>query len=95
MAIHVGRHRIKEGKLDQFVDEWKAGVVPLREAFGFIFIGAWALPESNEVVWVVQHDGDFDEANRAYYESNERKQLSPDPAVHIEESSHTAADVIV
>ena len=35
MEYQVCRYRIAPGKLDEFVDAWKAGVVPLRERFGF------------------------------------------------------------
>ena len=40
MEYQIRRYRIAEGKLDEFVDAWKAGVVPLRERFGFRFHGA-------------------------------------------------------
>ena len=95
MSVHVGRHRISEGKLDQFVEEWRSGVVPLREAFGFTFLGAWSLPQTHEFVWVVSHEGDFDEANRSYYESAERKSLTPDPAIHIEKATIEPAEVVL
>lgn len=94
MGVHLGRHRIKEGRLDQFVEEWRSAVLPLREDFGFTLIGAWSLPESSEFVWVVSHEGDFDEANRAYYESVERRHLTPNPAVHIDEASVSVAVVV-
>jgi len=95
VTIQVGRQRISEGKLDQFVEEWTTSVVPLREAFGFTFPGAWSLPDSGEFVFVVSHEGDFDEANRAYFESEARKQLTPNPTVHIEDASVSVANVVL
>ena len=88
MEYQLRRYRIAEGKLDEFVDAWRSGVVPLRERFGFRFHGAWSIADSSEFVWVISHDGEqgFAEADATYYASEERKQLSPDPAVHVIES---------
>ncbi len=85
MEYQIRRYHIAEGKLDEFIDAWKAGVVPLRKRFGFRFHGAWPIEESSEFVWVISHDGEegFATADAAYYESEERRHLSPDPAVHI------------
>ena len=85
MEYQIRRYHIAEGKLDEFIDAWKAGVVPLRERFGFRFHGAWPIEESSEFVWVISHDGEegFAAADATYYESEERRQLSPDPAVHV------------
>ncbi len=57
MDAQLRRCRIKQGMLEQFITEWKAGVVTLREKFGFILIGAWSLPESSELVWVIGYQG--------------------------------------
>lgn len=90
MAFQMRRYLIKDGQLDQFVEDWETRVVPLREKFGFRILGAWALPESNEFVWIVGHD-DFEQADRDYYESDARRMLTPNPAVRIEEASHARA----
>lgn len=95
LEVQLRRYLIKEGKLDQFITEWRTEVVPLREQFGFTFLGAWSLPESSEFVWVVGCPRDFDDADRVYYESDERKQMDPDPAVHIDESQHSVADIVL
>jgi hypothetical protein len=78
-------YKIVDGSLDQFVEEWRERVAPLREQFGFRVVGAWTIPETNGFVWVISHDGDFEEADQAYYTSDERKAMDPDPARHIEE----------
>lgn len=91
MEIRLGRHRIRQGSLDRFVEEWRTAVVPLREAFGFQLFGAWVLPQLSEVVWVVGYEGDFDAANAAYYSSEGRRHLDPDPARHIEAAELTEA----
>lgn len=95
METRLIRFRIRTGHLEQFTKEWMTGVVPLRESFGFSFIGAWSLPESNELVAVVQHEGDYADVDRAYYESAERRQLTPDPAIHIEEAFHSVVDAVI
>jgi hypothetical protein len=77
-------YRITDGRMDEFVGEWRERVVPLREAFGFRVEGAWTIAEGNGFVWIISHDGDFEAADTAYYSSGERKALDPDPARNIE-----------
>jgi hypothetical protein len=74
-------YRIADGHLDDFVAEWRAGVLPLRERFGFR-IEAWTDAAESTFVWVVRYDGPgtLEEADRAYYASPERAALEPDPA---------------
>jgi hypothetical protein len=77
-------YRIAEGELEGFTREWREHVVPLREAHGFRVDGAWTVPDENGFVWVISHDGDFQAADRAYFASDERTALDPDPARLIE-----------
>lgn len=86
MEYQVRRYRVAEGKLDAFVDAWRSGVVPLRQNFGFTIEGAWSIPETNEFVWVMSFDGPegFAAADAAYYESDERSTLDPNPTVFLE-----------
>jgi NIPSNAP len=85
MTTQVRIYRIQHGALQTFADEWREKVVPLRRRFGFEIVGAWASEEDDTFVWIIRHGGDFDEADRAYYESPERAALDPDPARHIAE----------
>jgi hypothetical protein len=59
---------------------WTAGVLPLRRAFGFE-IEAWTAAD-DRFVWLVSYDGPgtFDEVDRRYYASPERRSVDPDPA---------------
>jgi NIPSNAP protein len=84
-ATQVRIYRIKPGKLDAFVDEWRERVVPLRRQFGFEVLAAWASEEADTFVWILRHDGDYAAADREYYLSPERGALDPDPARLIEE----------
>src|SRR5262245_65137037 len=77
-------YAIAEGKMDEFIREWREQVAPLREALGFRVDGAWTDQETNSFVWVLSHDGDFEAADAAYYASPGRKALDPDPARNIE-----------
>ncbi len=86
MRQQLRDYRIASGAMDEFVAEWRAGILPLRIAAGFEIVGAWANPETNRFVWVVSHSGDFEAADRRYYESPDRKRISPDPARFIEEA---------
>lgn len=74
--------KIQAGRLDQFVAEWTATVARLRRRRGFTILGAWTIEETNDFVWILGYDGEdgFAEADAAYYDSDERKELDPDPA---------------
>jgi hypothetical protein len=78
-------YEIRTGELDEFVREWRAGVVPLREKFGFRVDGAWVVEGEDRFVWLLTYigDGTFEESDAVYYASPERHALQPDPARHI------------
>jgi hypothetical protein len=75
-------YRIASGRMDEFIAGWRAGVVPLRRRFGFEIEGAWSSAAEDRFCWLVRYDGDgtFEDADRAYYASPERKALATDPA---------------
>jgi NIPSNAP protein len=81
-------YRIADGKLGEFVQEWLAGVVPLRRKMGFTVEGAWTVRGEDRFVWIVSYEGEesFEARNAEYYASPERKALEPNPARLIEES---------
>lgn len=83
---------IAEGALEQFVDEWRRSVLPLRLAHGYRVDAAWAIPEERRFLWLLSLDVDRDEweaRNDAYYADPARAALDPDPARLIE-SEHRA-----
>lgn len=86
MPYQIRDYRITPGAMSDWLDEWGAQILPLRTRLGFEVISAWSNPETNRFVWIIAHDGDFEEADRAYYESPERLGLSPNPARFIEEN---------
>ena len=80
-------YRIAEGELRRFIEEWRAGILPLRREMGFSIDGAWAVDDESRFVWLLTHPGDwnaFEVADRAYYTSPGRSSLDPNPARLIE-----------
>jgi len=75
-------YRIKEGKMDAWLDGWTKQVLPLRRKFGFQIEGAWVVSGQNRFVWILTYDGPagFKAKDEEYYASAERKALHPDPA---------------
>jgi hypothetical protein len=94
MAVQHRRYRLTEGSLDTFVEVWAQQVVPLRRRFGFDVVGAWASRDPDLFVWLVAHDGDFAEAEQAYYTSPDRAGIDPDPASFIEDAEVTMVEAV-
>ena len=81
--IHI--YTINRNALDAFAIEWRERIKPLREKFGFRVSGGWKVKETNQFVWFLSRDDseDWDTQNQAFYQSDERRSLDPDPARHI------------
>jgi hypothetical protein len=80
VRFQLREYTIAQGKLDDFVREWRALVLPLRVSMGFSVLGPWVERDAGRFVWIVGYDGDVEAANERYYESAERQAMSPDPA---------------
>ena len=78
MTHQLRIYDIEEGALESFTEEWRQQIVPLRRQFGFEIVGAWAVKEANQFVWIIGHD-DFEAADQAYYDSPQRAAMDPDP----------------
>jgi len=74
--------------MDQWLQGWREGVVPLRQKHGFRVDGAWVIWDENKFVWILSYEGseDWRKKDEAYYASPDRKKLSPDPARFIARS---------
>ena len=81
MITQLRVYKIQEGKLDDFVAAWLAGVYPLRTSLGYS-IRAWLVRDRNEFVWLLSHEGTepWEDMERAYHASPERLSLNPNPA---------------
>jgi hypothetical protein len=82
MLFQLRMYRVRPGALDEWIEEWREHVLPLRRAKDFTVIGPWIRREEDLFVWLVGHD-DLDSANEAYYSSPERASIDPDPARHL------------
>jgi hypothetical protein len=82
VELELRRNGIRTGCIDECLEAWLGGVVPLRHRFGFTFRGAWVVEETDELVWILGYDGPdgFANADRRYYASAERRAMEPDPA---------------
>ncbi len=88
MQYQLRLYTVRHGELDEFVAEWAAAVLPLRRKFGFDVIGPWVHEDEDLFIWILSYDGDFESADAAYYDSEERKALTPNPARRLQETRH-------
>lgn len=63
-----------EAGLDRLA-AWFPKLIPVRETYGFTVHSAYADYEHLQFVWVVSHDGDFEEAMTRYDPSPERAEV--------------------
>ncbi len=88
MASELRDYRIVDGALDQWVDEWRSRIAPLRRELGFTIERAWTVEDASRFVWLLSYPGDwesFEAADRLYYASPQRTSLDPNPARLIED----------
>ncbi len=57
MLYQLRIYTIKHGELGEWLEDWRALIVPLRRQHGFQVIGAWAIDESDRFVWVLGYSG--------------------------------------
>jgi hypothetical protein len=69
--------------MEAWLEEWHEHVRRLRLAAGFSVLGPWVGDDGETFAWILGHDGDFEAADEAYYASDERRALDPDPARHL------------
>lgn len=79
-------YTVREGLLDEWVERWRAEIVPLRLELGFGLGGAWVDRERNQFIWLISYDGPetFDERNAVYWSSPARKAMGLDPDDYLE-----------
>ena len=96
MPIQLRVYTINRGALNEFAAEWEETIKPLRLKLGFKIEGAWTVASSNQFVWILSYDGPepWDSLDRAYFESEERKAMKPDPARHIARMEHFAMEAV-
>jgi hypothetical protein len=70
-TVQLRRYQITPGEMDAFV-EWWPTLLPAREKYGFNVLFAFVDEATNQFVWAVSHDGDFDAVEKVYLDSPER-----------------------
>ena len=90
MVTELRDYRIVEGSLEQWVEEWRSQIAPIRRQLGFSIDRAWTVEDGSRFVWLLSHPGDweaFEAADQDYYTSPQRTRLDPDPARLIEQQT--------
>lgn len=85
MPTQLRIYTINRGALPEFAAEWRQKIKPLRLKLGFQIPAAWTVEAANQFIWVMSYEGpeDWDTLDQAYFHSEERKAMQPDPARHI------------
>jgi hypothetical protein len=65
------RYQIEDGQMEAFLPYWHK-LIEQRQKFGFRVVFAYVDETNSEVVWAVEHNGDFETAEAAYFHSAER-----------------------
>ena len=83
-------YTVGPGEMAEWLAEWRDKIAPLRRHFGFEIVGAWTIEEPDRFVWILSYSGpqSWEDVDRAYYSSPERKALDPDPARHLVSTEH-------
>lgn len=96
MREQVRIYTINKGALDLFAAEWEEKIRPLREKLGFVIVAGWTVAATNQFIWALRYEGEgsFEEADQAYFASDERRTMDPDPARLIARMEQYSADRI-
>ena len=90
MEYQLRIYSVKPSAMGPWIEEWRQNVAPLRRKYGFEVIGPWVIEAENKFVWVLAYGQEqgFEAGDAAYYASDERKALDPDPARHLLATEH-------
>jgi len=96
VEIELRDYRIRHGQMEAWIEGWRTGVVPLRQAAGFHILGAWVDRQHDRFIWLLGYAGadGFEAADDRYYGSVQRASLQPDPAELIEEASKVMVEAV-
>lgn len=85
MTVQLRIYTINKGALQTFAREWEEKIKPLRIKLGFSIDGAWTVEATNQFVWIMSYDGPhaWADLDRAFFDSEERRAMTPDPARNI------------
>ncbi|MBF6593434.1 MAG: NIPSNAP family protein [Thermaceae bacterium] len=96
MKTQLRIYTINKGQLEQFALEWSQKLKPLREKIGFRVLGAWTVADTNQFVWIMALDDaqHWERLDAAYFASQERKTMQPDPGRLIARMENHFVDVV-
>jgi len=97
MQIQLRIYTINRGALQTFAQEWKSQIYPLRVKTGFRVVNARTVEASNQFVWPLAYDGpeSWEARDQAYYQSDERRAMVPDPARNIARIEHYFVETVL
>ncbi len=97
MEIQLRDYRVRHGHMDDWIEGWESGVVPLRQQEGFVIVGAWVDREHDRFVWLVGYSGadGFAAAEARYHASTERLSVDPNPSDFIREATLDMVDAVL
>ena len=84
--------------MESWLDEWRSKILPLRERFGFKVLGAWTIAEEDRFIWILGYDSTrrtFAKADEMYYNSRERKSITPNPARHLAKTNSLMMEPVI
>ena len=96
MDYQLREYTVKPGAMDEWIKEWREKIAPLRVKAGFEVVGAWTLDGTDRFVWIIGYHGpkSWEDAEKDYYGSPERKAMNPDPVRHLtHQESRRMSDV--
>jgi hypothetical protein len=64
-TIQLRRYALIPEERDAFITWWQKEIPLVRRAHGFEILFAYLVPETDEFVWAVSHEGDAEEFARA------------------------------
>jgi hypothetical protein len=78
-------YTLQPATAEDFVQKFRGEIGPLREQYGFSIDVAVLAEDRTRFTWITSHDcpSGWETAERAYYESPERRALSFDPGDYI------------
>ena len=79
--------------MDAFVAWWPS-LLPARKQYGFDVLFAYVDESTNQFIWAVSHDGDFDVAEKEYLASPERAAVFAGVPKRVDETFITKVNVI-
>ncbi len=83
-TVQLRRYQISPGEMDAFVEWWPA-LLPVRKQYGFDVLFAYVDESTNQFVWAVSHEDDFDAAEKVYLDSPERAAVFADVPRRVDE----------